>query len=227
MRPFLIAEETITYEADDGADIVTDIITSIACYGKEIDANIKVLSKEELAALREEMIKNLYFKKEIAEKYLEYIKRRKLMHNYWTGSTKNKDVPDLWENMKKIVQQNHSHDSEYIEQLFSMPVYILKNKKLYQYDDDCKKIAHGKPFRSEGDVCAVCWESFDQYNIVNVLKWNHEFHAECIQYWLLYNEKCPLWKQVVLNKQRYHDSSFHEFFLRFRNIGMYERHHLI
>lgn len=48
--------------------------------------------------------------------------------------------------------------------------------------------------------CVICQENSEKYDIKRELKCKHEFHAECIDEWLLENNNCPLCKKSLIKK---------------------------
>lgn len=40
--------------------------------------------------------------------------------------------------------------------------------------------------------CAICTERFDDM-VITQLPCKHEYHSECIGYWLKLKDSCPIW----------------------------------
>ncbi|KAL9543515.1 hypothetical protein MBANPS3_008074 [Mucor bainieri] len=65
----------------------------------------------------------------------------------------------------------------------------LDRRILGQHDPDC------------GTECAICTELFEMMELAK-LPCNHEYHSECILYWLKLNSSCPMCRQSISDPEQ-------------------------
>ena len=51
-----------------------------------------------------------------------------------------------------------------------------------------------KNTEKEDNLCVICQDVIDKYDIVREIDCNHEFHIDCIDNWFIENKKCPICK---------------------------------
>ena len=117
-----------------------------------------------------------------------------------TGNSVNFTINNPINNGEELLQlfQNNLEniiDRDYISQQIDEAIEKNEKKKLNQDQIDkfiCEK--YGNKKRNE-NVCSICYNKYEEKDLIRILKCNHFFHKECVDDWLLnYNSNCPCCK---------------------------------
>jgi len=64
----------------------------------------------------------------------------------------------------------------------------------------CKQYS-SEQYQNEDTHCAVCLDLFERNQVVRVIPCGHEFHASCVDEWLITRRTCPLCKMNILDNR--------------------------
>ena len=141
--------------------------------------------------------------------YKDYIKLRQKRFDYISGKTGILNISriydftivlDNWKaddrnvlmKLKAIYNQSKDKWDEYIDKISRHDVYVNTGECFECFNNNKSKIIKMDVDRQ--NTCPIWICDIENEEILFVTKWNHYFHAQCIETLIFYKNKCPLWR---------------------------------
>ena len=88
-------------------------------------------------------------------------------------------------------------DHNYLKtKITNLDIYSLINNSTIWNNDNVsikflnEKFKHSTKQFHKDDICPICYDNFNQTQVVNCPDCNNYLHSNCVQIWLMYSNKC-------------------------------------